>query len=137
MDARYAKNLHALSATEQHRLESACVVVAGLGGLGGWTAELLARAGVGHLRLVDFDDIEPTNLNRQLFATASTVGTPKTEAARRRLDDANPSCIVETMRLRIDDDNAPAVVAGMQVGVDALDNLEARRTFARACLLPP
>ncbi len=76
------------------RLQRARVAVFGLGGVGGYTVEALARGGIGQLDLVDNDTISISNLNRQLLATHSTVGLKKTEAARRRVLDINPECVV-------------------------------------------
>lgn len=76
------------------RLQRARVAVFGLGGVGGYVVEALARGGVGQLDLVDNDTVSVSNLNRQLLATHSTVGLPKTEAARRRVLDINPDCVV-------------------------------------------
>lgn len=76
------------------RLKKARVAVFGIGGVGGHAAEALARSGVGALDLIDNDVIAPSNLNRQLFATQSTIGMDKVEAARLRLADAAPDCTV-------------------------------------------
>lgn len=76
------------------RLQKARVAVFGLGGVGGYTVEALARGGIGELTLVDNDRISLSNLNRQLLAVHSTVGLMKTEAARRRVLDINPECVV-------------------------------------------
>lgn len=76
------------------RLRKARVAVFGLGGVGGYTVEALARGGVGALTLVDNDRISVSNLNRQILATHSTVGLMKTEAARRRVLDINSECTV-------------------------------------------
>ena len=74
------------------RLRSAHVLVVGLGGVGGYAAEMLCRAGVGHLTIVDNDVVTPTNINRQIIALQSTVGQPKTELFNLRLHDINPDC---------------------------------------------
>lgn len=76
------------------RLRKTRVAVFGLGGVGGYTVEALARGGIGALTLVDNDRISVSNLNRQILATHSTVGLMKTEAARRRVLDINPECTV-------------------------------------------
>ena len=76
------------------KLQKARVAVFGLGGVGGYTVEALARGGIGALALIDNDTIGISNLNRQILATHSTLGLPKTEAARRRVLDINPACIV-------------------------------------------
>ena len=76
------------------RLKAARVAVFGIGGVGGYAAEALARSGVGALDLIDHDRVSLTNLNRQLYALHSTVGKLKTEAARERIEDINPACTV-------------------------------------------
>ena len=76
------------------KLQKARVAVFGLGGVGGYAVEALARSGIGALDLIDNDTISLSNLNRQILATHSTLGLPKTEAARRRVLDINPACTV-------------------------------------------
>ena len=78
------------------KLHSARVAVFGLGGVGGYAVEALARSGVGSLDLVDNDTVSVSNLNRQILATHSTVGMLKVDAARNRVLDINPDCIVRT-----------------------------------------
>ena len=78
------------------RLQKAHVAVFGLGGVGGYAVEALARAGVGQLTLVDNDTVSLSNLNRQLLALHSTLGLPKVDAAKRRVLDINPGARVET-----------------------------------------
>ena len=79
----------------QERLTRSRVLIFGIGGVGGHLTEALARAGVGHLTLVDHDTVAESNINRQLFATRSTVGMKKVEAARARIADIDPDIIVE------------------------------------------
>ena len=76
------------------RLAAARVAVFGLGGVGGYAVEALVRGGIGALDLIDHDTVSRSNINRQLLATQSTVGLPKTEAARRRVLDINPEAKV-------------------------------------------
>ena len=76
------------------RLCNARVAVFGIGGVGGYTVEALARSGVGQLDLIDSDTVSVSNINRQILATHSTVGLPKVEAAKRRILDINPNCVV-------------------------------------------
>lgn len=76
------------------RLRGSHVIVFGLGGVGSYAVEALARAGIGELTLVDHDAVSLTNLNRQLFALHSTLGRPKVEVARARVLDINPACVV-------------------------------------------
>lgn len=76
------------------RLQNARVAVFGIGGVGGYTVEALARSGVGQLDVIDSDTVSVSNINRQILATHSTVGLPKVEAAKKRIQDINPDCIV-------------------------------------------
>lgn len=94
IDERFSRTAMLLGEEAAERLAHAHVAVFGLGGVGGYTVEALARGGIGALTLVDNDTISVSNLNRQILATHSTVGLKKTEAARRRVLDINPDCIV-------------------------------------------
>ena len=76
------------------RLAGARVAVFGIGGVGGYTVEALARSGIGQIDVIDSDSVSVSNINRQILATHSTVGLPKVEAARRRVLDINPDCVV-------------------------------------------
>lgn len=78
------------------KLRCSRVAVFGIGGVGGYTVEALARSGIGALDLIDHDTVSVSNLNRQILATHSTVGMPKVEAARQRILDINPDCLVRT-----------------------------------------
>ena len=78
------------------RLEQARVAVFGLGGVGGYVVEALARGGVGHLDLIDSDCVSRSNINRQILATHSTVGMMKVDAAKQRVLDINPEAVVTT-----------------------------------------
>jgi tRNA A37 threonylcarbamoyladenosine dehydratase len=105
------------------RLQSAHVAVIGLGAVGSYATEALARAGVGHLRLVDFDVVAESNLNRQLYALHSTIGQPKAELARARVLDINPDCEVEALRIFVHADTMDEVLAGPpDLVVDAIDS---------------
>ena len=81
------------------KLQKARVAVFGIGGVGGYTLEALARAGVGALDLIDSDTVSRSNINRQILATQSTVGLPKVEAGKRRVLDINPDCVVRTWQV--------------------------------------
>lgn len=80
------------------KLKNARVAVFGVGGVGGYAVEALARSGVGALDLIDDDVVAPSNLNRQIIALQSTVGKPKVEVAAARIADINPDCTVRTYR---------------------------------------
>ena len=89
------------------RLQNARVAVFGLGGVGGYTVEALARAGVGALDLIDNDEVSLSNINRQILATHSTVGLPKVEAAKRRVLDINPQANVTCRQVFYNQETAP------------------------------
>ena len=88
------------------RLAKARVAVFGIGGVGGYTVEALARAGIGAIDLIDNDDVSRSNINRQILATHSTLGMPKVEAGRKRILDINPDCSVTTWQLFYNKDTA-------------------------------
>lgn len=114
------------------RLEAARVLVLGLGGVGSWCAEALARAGVGALDLVDSDVFAPSNLNRQLGALTSTLGRPKAEVARERALDINPAARVRAFVLRYAADTAAQLpLAGYDAVVDAIDLVSSKLLLVR------
>ncbi|MBK1724480.1 tRNA threonylcarbamoyladenosine dehydratase [Thiocystis violacea] len=109
------------------RLSRAHVLVAGLGGVGSFVAEALARAGVGALTLVDHDRVDPTNLNRQLVALRSTVGRRKTDVMAERIADINPGCRVEPIPEFLAEDRMEAFLAEpFDQVVDAIDSLRSK-----------
>ena len=110
-------------AERQAKFDAARVAVCGLGGLGSNIAAALARAGVGHLHLIDFDDVEPSNLNRQQYAVGQ-VGIPKAEATRANLAAINPFCDVKAETLRISRENIKSLFADDDIVCEALDRAE-------------
>lgn len=97
MNEAFSRTAIVLGDPAMERLERAHVAVLGLGGVGGYVVEALARSGVGELTLVDQDEIGPTNLNRQLLSTVDTLGLPKAQAAAQRVKSINPECVVHPM----------------------------------------
>ena len=96
MHEQFLRTAMLLGEEALNRLQNARVAVFGIGGVGGYTVEALARAGIGALDLVDHDTVSLSNINRQILATHSTVGMPKVDAARQRVLDINPHCRVVT-----------------------------------------
>ena len=94
MNEQFLRTAMLLGEEAVQRLQEARVAVFGIGGVGGYTVEALARSGIGQMDLIDSDTVSRSNINRQLLATHSTVGMPKVEAARARILDINPDCIV-------------------------------------------
>ena len=116
-----------LNASEMARLMQAHVLVAGLGGVGSYCAEALARAGVGKLTLVDHDVIAASNINRQLPALLSTVGQSKAELMRARIMDINPACELHILREFLTPDNVIArVPADVDYVIDCIDSLNCK-----------
>lgn len=118
----------------QKRLKKASVVIAGAGGLGSPIAMYLAAAGVGHLKLIECDTVETSNLNRQLLHWQKDVGSPKSESALDKLTQLNPDIQVEVRSTKIDARNASELVAGSNAVVDALDNQATRYIVNRAAV---
>ena len=106
MSEQFLRTEMLLGSEAIRRLQKARVAVFGLGGVGGYAVEALARSGVGSLDLIDSDTVSVSNLNRQLLATHSTVGMLKVDAARNRVLDINPDCIVRTYPIFYTPDSA-------------------------------
>jgi adenylyltransferase/sulfurtransferase len=117
----------------QLRLTRSSVCIAGLGGLGSPVALQLAAMGVGHIRLVDQDIVELSNLHRQIIYGAKFIGYPKVEVAAKRLKELNPHIEVEPLPISINANNAKDIVKGMDVIVDGLDRITPRYAINRAC----
>ena len=133
MDERFCRNLPTLTAQEQSALGGKTVFLAGLGGLGGFAAEYLARAGVGTLICADCDCFEASNRNRQLLSLESNLGRSKAEAAGDRIREINPAARVILVRTRLDEENLPELLRGCDLAVDALDGVPARLALENAC----
>ncbi len=109
------------------RLRNSRVAVIGVGGVGGYAVEALARAGVGSLLLVDADRVNITNINRQIIATQKTVGAYKTEAARERIREINPDCTVECINVFYSEKTKDDVdLSGCDFIIDAIDSVGAK-----------
>ena len=102
MDQRFLRNEMLWGREGQERLAAAHVILFGLGGVGSYTADCLARSGIGELTLVDSDTVSVTNINRQLEALSSTVGQPKAEAVAARIRDINPAAVLHPMQATYD-----------------------------------
>ncbi|MGO8695453.1 MAG: ThiF family adenylyltransferase [Rectinemataceae bacterium] len=110
------------------------VAVVGLGGVGSFAAEALARSGVGRLLLVDYDRVEPSNLNRQILALRSTLGRLKVEVMRDRILDINPMCEVAAMAERFDAAGAGRILAPpLEYVVDAIDMVSSKIELVLRC----
>ena len=134
---RYSRHLLLPNVTSigQRRLKAARVLVVGAGGLGSPVALYLAAAGVGQLGLVDFDDVDITNLQRQLLHGTRDVGRPKLDSARDRLLDVNPNVRVELHATRLTAVNALEIMGDYDLVVDGTDNFATRYLTNDACVI--
>lgn len=126
MMARHTPNVH-------HKLKKAKVAIAGLGGLGSNIAVMLARIGVGQLLLVDFDTVEPSNLNRQSYMIKH-LGQPKTIALYTQIKDINPFIKVETQNIRVTEENVESLFEGYDIICEAFDRPEAKAMLVNTAL---
>lgn len=110
---------------KMERLRKAHVLVVGLGGVGAYAAEMICRAGVGRMTIVDADTVQPTNINRQLPALHSTLGQPKAEVLACRFRDINPDIQLTVIPAFLKDENIPQLLdaASYDFVVDAIDTL--------------
>ncbi|MEG0033559.1 MAG: tRNA threonylcarbamoyladenosine dehydratase [Mucinivorans sp.] len=118
------------------RLAAANVLIVGLGGVGAWAAEMIARAGVGSLTIVDADLINPSNINRQLVALHSTIGRSKADVLAERLRDINPAISLTVIQDYIKDEKTGALLASSKFDyvVDAIDTLSPKVNLIIECL---
>ncbi len=114
------------------QIRAAHVVVVGVGGVGSWAAEALARSGVGRLTLIDLDHVAESNINRQIHALDTTVGMAKVEAMRQRIAHINPDCAVTCVEDFVEPENWPDLLASAQVDavIDACDQVKAKTAMA-------
>jgi adenylyltransferase/sulfurtransferase len=117
----------------QLKLKSARVVVAGVGGLGGYSSLSLASAGVGHLTVIDHGLVELSNLNRQVLYRDGDLGKAKADLARERLSQVNALIEIVSIRVKISDENAGDLIRGSDVVVDGMDNFPGRMILNAAC----
>ena len=115
------------------RLAACRVTVVGLGGVGGYAVEVLARSGVGALTLIDGDKVEESNLNRQIAALSKDIGRYKAEVLAERVEEINPRCKVNAVCEMLTESNSAALVDGSSYVADAIDSLAAKAALAVYC----
>jgi molybdopterin/thiamine biosynthesis adenylyltransferase len=123
---RYQRNMGTIGIDGQVKLLNSSVAVVGAGGLGGSVIEMLARAGVGRLHVIDHDVFSDSNLNRQILCSMRVLGEAKVDAAVKRVAGINPSVEVIPYAVEADENNILNMIEGCQVVVDALDNIRSR-----------
>ena len=112
-------------------IRSAHVAVAGIGGVGSWAVEALARSGVGEITLIDLDHVAESNINRQVHALEGTLGQAKVEAMRERIAQINPGCVVHGIEEFVEPENWPQLLPpGVTAVIDACDQVKAKVAMA-------
>ncbi len=131
---RYARQicLPQIGPLGQKRLAGACVLIVGVGGLGSVSALYMAAAGIGHIKLVDDDCVEYSNLNRQIVHSEAFLGQPKAISAAARIKALNTTIQVTPVQDRLAPDNVRSLLGGVDLIVDGSDNYETRRLMNRA-----
>ena len=114
------------------KLQKSTVMIVGCGAVGSFAIEALARSGVGHLILIDFDKIEESNINRQLFALDSVIGKPKVEIAKQRIADINPDIKVDAFNMFFDEDTDLDVKPDFVI--DAIDTVKSKISLYKWCV---
>lgn len=136
MPDRFERSILLYGEAAVKRFSQCRVAVVGIGGVGSYTAEALARSGFGFLRLVDSDMVELSNCNRQLWALESSVGEYKVAVAVSRLKDVNPSLAVDARPDRFCSDTAEELLSGsLDFVVDAIDSVPDKIELIRYCIV--
>ena len=135
--SRYARHLtlSEIGITGQKHLKASSVLCVGSGGLGSPILLYLAAAGVGRLGIVDFDCVEPSNLQRQVVHGMSSIAKPKTNSARDRILEINPYCQVDTFQTKLTSDNALEIIQKFDIICDCTDNFPSRYLINDACVI--
>ena len=113
------------------KLKQSTVMVVGCGAVGSFAIESLARSGIGHIILIDFDTVEETNINRQIFALDSTVGKPKVDVAKQRILDINPTIHVDAKNMFFDKDSVINIKPDYVI--DAIDTVQSKIDLYKWC----
>ena len=131
---RFSRTQRLIGKDAVERLNSASVAVFGVGGVGGYIVEALARSGVGNITLIDKDVVDESNINRQIIALSSTVGQSKTQLMKNRIADINPSATVTALDLFYLPETADEIdLSAFDYVVDAIDNVTAKIELISRC----
>ncbi len=133
--SRLERQITILGSEATDKLISSSVMIFGIGGVGSFTAEAIARCGVGKIILVDFDTVSVSNINRQLIADTTTIGMKKTAVMADRIRKINPDCTVVEKDIFVTPENAAEIIGGNKVDyvVDAIDNVSAKIAIIEYC----
>ena len=124
-----------IGALSLEKLKNSTILVIGLGGVGGYVVEALARSGIGNLILVDYDIVDITNFNRQIVAINDNIGKYKVDCFKERIESINEECNVTIYNLKIDNDNIKYIFnAKIDFVIDAVDDIRAKVSIINYCL---
>ncbi|MBT8133847.1 MAG: tRNA threonylcarbamoyladenosine dehydratase [Gammaproteobacteria bacterium] len=137
-EERFGSLARLYGAKDLEKIQQANICVVGIGGVGSWVVEALARSGVQRLTLIDGDDISRSNMNRQCHTLESTIGEMKTEVMKQRVLDINPQCQVQTVARYLDDDNIfelllPDTATPFDCVIDAIDRIKYKALMIYFC----
>ncbi|PLR78038.1 tRNA threonylcarbamoyladenosine dehydratase [Bacillus sp. V3-13] len=132
---QFSRNELAIGKEGLEKMKNATVAVLGIGGVGSFSAEALARSGVGRLVLIDKDDVDITNVNRQIIALLSTVGRPKVDIMKERIEDINPDCEVIALKMFYTEETYEEIFSyNLDYVVDASDTISYKIHLMKECL---
>lgn len=132
---QFSRNELAIGIEGLQTLKGSTVAILGIGGVGSFSAEALARSGVGRLILIDKDDVDITNVNRQIMALLSTVGKPKVDCMKERIMDINPECEVIALKMFYTEETYEEIFQyGLDFVIDASDTISYKIHLMKECL---
>lgn len=130
---RFTRIIQLIGKENFSRIQQSSVTIVGLGAVGGHALEGLARAGVGHFRLVDFDTLQPSNINRQILALTTNLDQPKVKVAKERVLAINPDCVVEAQEIFAAEETAAKILSPTpDLLIDAIDSLNPKTQLLEA-----
>ena len=133
MNERYSRTLKLIGEEGLSRLKNSSVLIVGVGGVGSFAAEAIARAGVGNITVMDGDTVQPSNLNRQLIALTSTLGRNKAEVMVERINDINPETSVTALARFYKEDDELDLTAFDWI-IDAIDSVDAKTALIKTAI---
>lgn len=129
MNNSFSRSVGLLGEAGMEKLKNSAVIIFGVGGVGSYTVEALARAGVGSITVVDNDIVDITNINRQLIALHSTVGMDKVSVSKSRIEDINPQCRVTAIK-EFYDENSSLDLTAFDYIIDCIDSVKSKLMLA-------
>ena len=133
MNERYSRTLKLIGEEGLSHLKNSSVLIVGVGGVGSFAAEAIARAGVGNITVMDGDTVQPSNLNRQLIALTSTLGRNKAEVMAERINDINPETTVKALARFYKEDDELDLTAFDWI-IDAIDSVDAKTALIKTAI---